>query len=84
MQPFTHNGVVYQPLPNGKVKAVAYANPLAGATPVGGIDPTLAPKVTQAQNEATASQYDPAKAAADARIAELQAQIDAWWADNKK
>jgi uncharacterized membrane protein len=46
---FTHNGVVYEELPNGKVRPVAYANPLAGATPVGGADPMKPLQVQGAQ-----------------------------------
>ena len=49
MQPFERNGVIYQPLPNGKVKPIAYTNPLAGATPVGGADPMKPLQVQGAQ-----------------------------------
>lgn len=40
-------------------------------------DPTLPGRVTKTNNEAAASSYDPAKAAADLRIKELEAQIKA-------
>lgn len=49
MGQFTHNGVVYEELPNGKVRPIAYANPLAGATPVGGADPMKPLQVQGAQ-----------------------------------
>lgn len=41
MGQFTQNGVVYEEMPSGKVRVVGYANPLAGATPVGGADPMI-------------------------------------------
>jgi hypothetical protein len=44
-----------------------------GAVPIGGVDPRIAPQAQKAQNEATASQYAPATAQADATIKTAQA-----------
>jgi hypothetical protein len=70
---------------DGQTYVVQNGNPvLAGPSPtaVTGGDPTIPFKTTTAKNQAAASASDPAKAAADARIAELQAQIKAVEAAN--
>lgn len=65
MGQFTHNGVVYEELPNGKVRPIAYANPMAGATPVGGPDPMKPLQIQGAQlgnqKDAIAIQNAPAQ-----------------------
>lgn len=80
MGQFTHNGITYEDLGNGKVRVVGYAN--GGAVPIGGPDPKLPYETRKAQNDALASSSAPAKASADARIAELEAQIKAAQAPN--
>ena len=64
MGQFTQDGVIYEELPNGKVRVVGYANPANSPF----ADPRLAPQVQKAQNEAVASQFAPATAQADAQI----------------
>jgi hypothetical protein len=71
---FTHNGVVYEELPNGKVRPVAYANPLAGATPVGGADPMKPLQVQGAQMGLRKDQIDIQQAPLDAQNKQLSGQ----------
>ncbi|WP_370309314.1 hypothetical protein [Sphingobium abikonense] len=79
MPQFTHNGVVYDELPDGTVKVVGYENQPAAPQPItiGGRDPKLPLEVQRLQQQlgadAATAPFDAQKAQADARKAAADA-----------
>ena len=73
MGQFTHNGVIYEELPDGQVRVVGYAGAEQGVT-IGTPDPKLPLEIEALQNKAATAPYDARKAAADATKAELDAE----------
>ena len=72
MGQFTQNGIVYEEMPNGKVRVVGYAQG-AGAVPLGAPDPRVPLETRKLTNEAAASQFAPQSAQADATIKAAEA-----------
>lgn len=74
MGQFTHNGVIYEELPDGNVRVVGYDAQMPADPSFQYEGPKAAADAQRAGNQAAASAYDPALAEAELRRREIEAR----------